>query len=30
MVGAEADQYIKERVQYYRKVAGDFGLAVAK
>jgi putative tricarboxylic transport membrane protein len=30
MVGAEADKYIKERVQYYRKVAGDFGLAVAK
>jgi putative tricarboxylic transport membrane protein len=30
MVGAEADKYIKERVRYYRKVAGDFGLAVAK
>ena len=30
MVGAEADKYIKDRVTYYRKVAGDFGLAVTK
>ena len=30
LTGAEADKYIKERVVYYRKLAGDFGLAVAK
>ena len=30
MTGAEADKYVKERVKFYRKLAGDFGLAVAK
>jgi putative tricarboxylic transport membrane protein len=30
LVGAEAAKYIKDRVQVYRKMAGDFGLAVAK
>lgn len=29
-VGAEADAYVKERVAAYRKLAADFGLAVAK
>jgi len=28
--GAELDAYVKERVGFYRKLAGDFGLAVAK
>jgi putative tricarboxylic transport membrane protein len=28
--GAELDAFVKERVAYYRKLAGDFGLAVAK
>jgi putative tricarboxylic transport membrane protein len=30
MVGAEADAYIKQQVKGYRKLAEDFGLAVAK
>ncbi len=30
LTGAEADAYIKERVQVYRKLAEEFGLAVAK
>lgn len=28
--GAELDAFVKERVGYYRKLASDFGLAVAK
>lgn len=30
MVGAEADAYVKQRVAAYRKLAEEFGLAVAK
>ncbi len=30
LTGAEADAYIKQRVQVYRKMAEDFGLAVTK
>ena len=30
LTGAEADTYIKQRVQAYRKLATEFGLAVAK
>ncbi|MEO5698486.1 MAG: tripartite tricarboxylate transporter substrate-binding protein [Burkholderiaceae bacterium] len=30
LTGAEADKYIKERVEVYRKLAADFGLAIAK
>jgi putative tricarboxylic transport membrane protein len=30
LVGAEADAYIKQQVKGYRKLAEDFGLAVAK
>jgi putative tricarboxylic transport membrane protein len=30
MTGAEADAYIKQQVKGYRKLAEDFGLAVAK
>jgi len=30
LVGAEADAYIKKRVQDYRKLAEEFGLAVTK
>jgi putative tricarboxylic transport membrane protein len=30
LTGAEADAYVKQRVQVYRKLAADFGLAVAK
>jgi putative tricarboxylic transport membrane protein len=30
LTGAEADAYIKQRVAAYRKLAGDFGLNVAK
>ncbi len=30
LTGAEADKYIKDRVVVYRKLAGDFGLAVSK
>jgi putative tricarboxylic transport membrane protein len=29
LVGAEADAYIKKRVNEYRKLVQDFGLAVA-
>ena len=30
LVGAEAEAYVKKRVADYRKLAGEFGLAVAK
>jgi putative tricarboxylic transport membrane protein len=30
MTGPELDAYVKKQVAYYRKVAADFGLAVAK
>jgi putative tricarboxylic transport membrane protein len=30
LTGAEADAYVKQRVQYYRKLAQEFGLAVTK
>jgi putative tricarboxylic transport membrane protein len=30
MTGAELDKYIKERVAYYRTLAADFGLNIAK
>jgi putative tricarboxylic transport membrane protein len=30
MTGAPLDAYVKERVAFYRKLAADFGLNVAK
>ncbi len=30
LVGAEADAYVKKQVTAYRKLAEEFGLAVAK
>ncbi len=30
LTGAEADKYVKDRVEVYRKLAADFGLAIAK